>query len=88
MGVTRSWCYSHSVCVRRGCNLVGVRGSLRTHLHLWRVDRTTAGRIKSAFYPPAEALKSARPLPKREDLVIEDVSDEEWAAFLEALAEA
>ena len=38
-------------------------------------------------YPPAEALKSARPLPKREDLVIEDVSDEEWAAFLEALAE-
>jgi len=40
------------------------------------------------FTPPAEALKSARPLPKREDLVIEDVSDEEWAAFLEALAEA
>ena len=27
-------------------------------------------------YPPDEALKSARPLPKREDLVIEDVSDE------------
>jgi hypothetical protein len=39
-------------------------------------------------YPPDEALESARPLPKREDLVIDDVSDEEWGAFLEALAEA
>jgi hypothetical protein len=38
-------------------------------------------------YPPDEALRSARPLPLREHLVIEDVSDEEWAAFLEALAE-
>jgi len=33
---------------------------------------------KVHVYPPAEALKSARPLPKREDVVIEDVSDEEW----------
>jgi hypothetical protein len=38
-------------------------------------------------YLPDEALKSARPLPRREDLVVEDVSDEEWAAFLEALAD-
>jgi hypothetical protein len=38
-------------------------------------------------YPPDEALRSARPLPRREDLVIEDVSDAEWEAFLEALAE-
>ena len=38
-------------------------------------------------YPPDEALRSARPLPRREDLVIEDVPDEEWAAFLEALTE-
>ena len=43
---------------------------------------------RAHVYSPDEALKSARPLPKREDLVIEDVSDEEWAAFLEALAEA
>ncbi|MHB1508100.1 MAG: hypothetical protein ACYCST_08320 [Acidimicrobiales bacterium] len=37
--------------------------------------------------PPDQALKRARPLPRHEDLVIEDVPDEEWAAFLEALAE-
>ncbi len=37
--------------------------------------------------PPEEALKSARPLPRREDLVITDVPDDEWTAFLEALAE-
>ncbi|MGD0084298.1 MAG: hypothetical protein ABSD78_14035 [Acidimicrobiales bacterium] len=39
-------------------------------------------------YPPDEALERARPLPLPEDLVIEDVPDDEWAAFLEALAEA
>lgn len=38
-------------------------------------------------YPPEEALQRARPLPPRGRLVIEDVSDEEWAAFQEALAE-
>jgi hypothetical protein len=38
-------------------------------------------------YPPDEALTSARQLPRHEDLVIEDVPDEEWAAYLEALAE-
>ncbi len=39
-------------------------------------------------YPPDEALKRARTLPPRDRLVIEDVSDEEWDAFQEALAEA
>ena len=39
-------------------------------------------------YPPDEALKRARPLARREDFVIEGVSDEEWDAFEEALAEA
>jgi hypothetical protein len=38
--------------------------------------------------PPAEALRAARPLPARQDLVIEDVPDEEWADFLEAVARA
>ena len=38
-------------------------------------------------YPPEEAKKRARPLPRREDLVIPDVSDQEWDAFQEALAE-
>lgn len=36
--------------------------------------------------PPAEALQAARPLPARRDLVIEDVPDEQWVAFLEAVA--
>jgi hypothetical protein len=36
--------------------------------------------------PPAEALRRARPLPLPQDLVIEDVSDAQWEAFQEALA--
>ncbi len=39
-------------------------------------------------YPPGEALRRARPLPRGEVLVIKDVPDEEWVAFQEALAEA
>ena len=38
--------------------------------------------------PPAEALRRAKPLPPREQLVIEDVSEDDWTAFQEALAEA
>jgi hypothetical protein len=38
-------------------------------------------------FEPDAALKRARPLPPSERLVIEDVPDEEWAAFQEALAE-
>ena len=38
--------------------------------------------------PPEEALRRARRLPPREDLVIPDVPDEEWSRFTEALAEA
>jgi hypothetical protein len=37
--------------------------------------------------PPDEALRRARPLPCPKDLVIHDVTDEEWAAFHQALAE-
>lgn len=40
------------------------------------------------IYPPDEALERARPLPPRDELVLEDVSDDEWAAFQEALATA
>jgi len=38
--------------------------------------------------PPAEALEHARRLPPRELLVIENVPEDEWAAFQEALADA
>ncbi|EUA17577.1 hypothetical protein I553_10648 [Mycobacterium xenopi 4042] len=38
-------------------------------------------------YQPDEALKRARPLPARDRMIIEDVPDEQWVAFQEALAE-
>jgi hypothetical protein len=37
--------------------------------------------------PPEEALGTARPLPARDVLAIEGLTDEEWRAFQEALAE-
>ena len=36
---------------------------------------------------PEQVLQRARPLPKRQDLIIADVPDAEWTAFLEALAD-
>jgi hypothetical protein len=39
------------------------------------------------FYPPEEALRRARPLPSPEELRIEDLTDEEWTRFLEAIAD-
>lgn len=38
--------------------------------------------------PPEEALAAARPLPDREDMMMTDISDDEWAAFIAALTEA
>jgi len=39
-------------------------------------------------YPPEEALRRAGPLPAQERLVLEHVSEDDWAEFQEALAEA
>ncbi len=39
-------------------------------------------------YPPEEALRRAQPLPPRDRLVIEDVPQDDWKAFQEALDEA
>ena len=36
---------------------------------------------------PAEALKAARPVPNLEDLAIEGLTEAEWKAFEQALAE-
>ncbi|MBN9610881.1 MAG: hypothetical protein J0I11_16375 [Actinobacteria bacterium] len=38
--------------------------------------------------PPEQALAAARPLPDRDHMVIEGVSEEEWDVFFAALAEA
>jgi len=37
--------------------------------------------------PPKEALLRARPLPSDADMVIDGLTDDEWAAFQEALSE-
>ena len=37
--------------------------------------------------PPDEALERAKPVPKDEDLIIEGLTDAEWKAFAQALAD-
>jgi len=37
--------------------------------------------------PPDEALRRARPLPSDDELAIGGLTDDEWNAFREALAE-
>ena len=42
---------------------------------------------KLTFVTPDEAHRRARPLPSDEDMAIEGLTDEEWAAFEKALAD-
>ena len=37
--------------------------------------------------PPEDAVRRARPLPGGDELALEDVTDDEWDAFQQALAE-
>ena len=37
--------------------------------------------------PPDEALRAARPLPGDDEMAIQELTDEEWSAFAEAIAE-
>lgn len=37
--------------------------------------------------PPEEAARRARPLPSDDDMALDDVTDEEWDAFQQALAQ-
>lgn len=37
--------------------------------------------------PPDEALQRARPLPSDDDMAIEGLTEDEWKAFEQALAE-
>lgn len=59
---------------------------VRTLIVVSTVEKPEEPRVR--VYPPNEALKRARPLPPRDQLVIKDVPDEEWSAFQEALADA
>lgn len=45
------------------------------------------GQPRFLVLEPEEGLRQAMALPAEEDLVIEDVTDEEWKAFHEAIAE-
>jgi len=58
-------------------------------LYAWRV--TSARQSKQPrveVLPPAEARRRAAELPRRDQLVIEDVSGLEWTRFQQALTEA
>lgn len=44
-----------------------------------------AGRL--TVLPPDEALRAARQLPGDAEMAIEDLTDEEWSAFVEAITE-
>jgi hypothetical protein len=58
-------------------------------LYTWRV--TSANQSKQPqveVLPPAEARRRAAKLPKRDHVVIEDVSELEWTRFQRALTEA
>jgi hypothetical protein len=37
--------------------------------------------------PPDEAVRRARPLPDGAEFALEDITDDEWDAFQQALAE-
>ena len=39
------------------------------------------------IWPVEEAVAHAKPLPPRSELVLEEVTEEEWDAFFAALAE-
>ena len=39
------------------------------------------------LWPAGEAVAHAKPLPPRDVLVLDDVTDEEWESFFSALAE-
>ncbi len=43
--------------------------------------------VSLTLLPPDEALKAARPVPNLEELAIEGLTEAEWKAFEQALAE-
>jgi len=63
-----------------------VTGQRRTLVVVSTVEQPAEPTVR--VYAPDEALKRARPLPARDRLVVEDVTDDEWKAFQEALADS
>ena len=56
-------------------------------LGVMTVEPSPEERYPLTVLPPFEALKAARPAPSGAELAIEGLTDEEWDAFLQALAE-
>jgi len=50
------------------------------------VRKTDTDETTVEALPPEEALKRAAPLPPREELIVEGVTDEQWDAFFQAIA--
>ena len=50
------------------------------------VRKTGADEPVVQVLPAEEALRRAEPLPPREELVVEGVTDEQWDAFFQAIA--
>ncbi len=48
-------------------------------------DRVTERRERSLELPVEELLRRARPLPPREEMVIDDLTEEEAEAFLDTI---
>jgi len=57
-------------------------------LYAWHVTSAKQKQPRVEVLPPAEAVRRAAALPRRDQLVIEDVSELEWTRFQQALTEA
>lgn len=69
----------------RGCDLLAAATGDSYTGEVSTVEQPDEPAVR--FYPAEEALDRARPLPSPDELEIEGLTDEEWVAFQEALAE-
>lgn len=65
---------------RSRCAKTGILGPMTNAAHENETDGLT-------FVDAADALRLARPLPSADELAIEGLTDDEWDAFMQALAD-
>lgn len=69
-----------------GCFFAGLAGSpTASRLVLVSTDRANTSDVEHLELPVEELLRRARPLPPHDEMVIEDLSEAEGAAFLAAI---
>src|SRR5947209_6417020 len=89
VGRRRGWAYRHGVRLRAGGQLEQKQSA--PHQHRPRpgpVGRRRPRRRRRALrleLPVEELFRRARPLPSREEMLIDELTEEEGAAFLETL---